>query len=45
MTAAAPAMSVFIVSMPLPVLIERPPESKTTPFPTNAIVPRAPGGE
>ncbi len=44
-TAAAPPMSVFIVSMPEPVLSESPPESKTTPLPTRATVPRAPTGE
>ena len=44
-TAAAPPMSVFIVSMPAPVLSERPPESNTTPLPTSAIEPLARGGE
>src|SRR5438477_611579 len=39
-TAAAPDMSVFIVSIPPAVLSDKPPESKTTPFPTNASVPR-----
>jgi hypothetical protein len=43
-TAAPPDMSVFIVSMPDAVLIERPPESNTTPFPTNATVCFAPAG-
>ena len=43
-TAAAPDMSVFMVSMPSAVLSERPPESKVMPLPTRAIVPRAPGG-
>ena len=36
-TAAAPAMSHFIVIMPLPVLIDRPPESKVMPLPTRAM--------
>ena len=35
-TAAPPDMSVFIVSMPPAVLSDRPPESNTTPLPTNA---------
>ena len=43
-TAAAPAMSVFIVIMPSAVLSDRPPESKVMPLPTSATVPRAPGG-
>ena len=43
-TAAAPDMSVFIVSMPSAVLIDRPPESNVMPLPTRATVPRAPGG-
>ena len=43
-TAAAPDMSVFIVSIPSAVLIDRPPESKVMPLPTRATVPRAPGG-
>src|SRR5579884_401177 len=43
-TAAAPDMSVFIVSMPPAVLIDRPPESNTTPLPTSATVPRGRGG-
>ena len=44
-TAAAPDMSLFIVSMPAFVLSESPPESKTTPLPTNASgLPRAPAG-
>jgi hypothetical protein len=38
-------MSVFIVSIPLDVLSERPPESKTTPLPTNATEPFLPCGE
>ena len=37
-TAAAPDMSVFIVSMPPAVLSDRPPESNTTPLPTSASV-------
>ena len=37
-TAAPPDMSVFIVSMPPAVLIDRPPESNTTPLPTSASV-------
>ncbi len=41
MTAAAPDMSVFIVSMPSAVLSDRPPESKVMPFPTRATVPVA----
>ena len=44
MTAAAPDMSVFIVSMPPAVLIDRPPESNTTPLPTSASVAFAPRG-
>ena len=44
-TAAAPDMSVFIVSMPLDVFSDSPPESKTTPLPTNATEPFLPGGE
>ena len=43
-TAAPPDMSVFIVSIPDAVLIERPPESKTTPLPTSASVCFAPAG-
>ena len=43
-TAAAPDMSVFIVSMPSAVLIDRPPLSNVMPLPTNASVARAPGG-
>ena len=35
-TAAAPAMSSFIVSMPAAGLIDRPPESKVIPLPTRA---------
>jgi hypothetical protein len=35
-TAAAPAMSLFIDSMPLAGLIERPPESNVMPLPTSA---------
>ena len=35
-TAAAPAMSVFMSSMPCAVLSERPPESKVIAFPTSA---------
>ncbi len=34
--AAAPAMSHFMVSMELPGLIVRPPESKVMPLPTRA---------
>ena len=41
MTAAAPDMSVFIVSMPSAVLSDRPPESKVMPLPTRATVPVA----
>jgi hypothetical protein len=44
-TAAAPDMSVFIVSMPDAVFSESPPESNTTPLPTSATFPLAPGGE
>ena len=44
-TAAAPDMSVFIVSMPLEVFSDSPPESKTTPLPTNATEPFLPVGE
>ena len=44
-TAAAPDMSVFIVSMPLDVFSDSPPESKTTPLPTNATEPFLPVGE
>ena len=40
-TAAAPDMSVFIVSMPCAGLMDKPPESKITPLPTSASVPRA----
>ena len=40
MTAAAPDMSVFIVSMPSAGLSDRPPESKVMPLPTRATVPR-----
>ena len=40
-TAAAPDLSVFIVSMPSAVLSDRPPESKVIPLPTRAIVPVA----
>src|SRR5947199_375510 len=44
MAAAAPAMSVFIVSMPCAVLIERPPESKVIAFPIMATgLPRRDG--
>ena len=44
-TAAAPDMSHFMVSIPAPVLSDRPPESKTTPLPTSAsALPRAPAG-
>ncbi len=35
-TAAAPPMSVFMVSMPVAVLSDRPPESKVMPLPTRA---------
>ena len=41
MTAAAPDMSVFIVSMPSAVLSDSPPESKVMPLPTRATVPVA----
>ena len=44
-TAAAPDMSVFIVSMPSAVLSDRPPESNVMPLPTRATMPVArPGG-
>ena len=43
-TAAAPDMSVFIVSMPSAVLIDRPPLSNVIPLPTNATVALAPAG-
>ncbi len=43
-TAAAPAMSHFMVIMPWPVLMERPPESKVMPLPTRARCFFAPGG-
>ena len=43
-TAAAPDMSVFIVSMPSAVLIDRPPESKTIPLPTSANDPLGAAG-
>ena len=43
-TAAAPAMSLFISSMPAAVLMDRPPESKVMPLPTSATYPRAPSG-
>ena len=43
-TAAAPDLSVFIVSMPSAVLIDRPPESNVIPLPTRARVAVAPGG-
>ena len=36
-TAAAPAMSHFIVSIPLAGLMHRPPESKVMPLPTKAM--------
>ena len=44
-TAAAPAMSHFIVAIPAWVLIDRPPASKVTPLPTRANdgAPRRPG--
>ena len=45
MTAAAPLMSHFIVSMAFGGLSERPPESKVTPLPTRATVFLAPLGE
>ena len=35
-TAAAPPMSVFIVSMPVAVFNDSPPESKVIPLPTSA---------
>ena len=37
-TAAAPAMSVFMSSMPAIGFSARPPESNVTPFPTRAMV-------
>ena len=40
-TAAAPPMSHFMVIMPVPVLIDRPPASKVSPLPTRARVPVA----
>ena len=43
-TAAAPPMSVFIVSMPCAVLSDRPPESNVMPLPTKNSVFFAPGG-
>ena len=43
-TAAAPDMSVFIVSMPSAVFSDRPPESNTMPLPTMAKNALAPGG-
>ena len=43
-TAAAPAMSDFIVSMPVAGLRLRPPESNVMPFPTRATDPLAFGG-
>ena len=43
-TAAAPAISPFMVIIPPAVLIERPPLSKVIPFPARATVRRAPGG-
>ena len=43
-TAAAPAMSVFMSSMPSFVFSERPPESKVMPLPTMTTRRRAPGG-
>ena len=39
-TVAAPAMSVFIHSMPVAVLMLRPPASNVTPLPTSATEPR-----
>ncbi len=36
-TAAAPAMSHFIVSMPFAGLMQRPPESNVMPLPTKAM--------
>ena len=35
-TAAAPAMSAFMLTMPVDVFRERPPESKVMPLPTKA---------
>ena len=43
-TAAAPAMSHFMVYMPSPGLRLRPPESKVMPLPTRARCCRAPRG-
>ena len=43
-TVAAPAMSVFIVSIPFAGLIESPPESNTMPLPTKATDAVAPSG-
>ena len=43
-TAAAPAMSIFIVDIPGPLLIERPPESNVMPLPTSARCCFAPRG-
>ena len=43
-TAAAPAMSVFMSSMPSLVFSDRPPESNVTPLPTMTMRRRAPGG-
>ena len=44
MTAAAPLMSVFIVTMPSAVLSDSPPESKVMPLPTSATVGMLPSG-
>ena len=38
-TAAPPLMSHFMVIIPVPVLIDRPPESKVRPLPTSATDP------
>src|SRR6478735_6073027 len=44
-TAAAPAMSVFIPIIPVPLLRDSPPESNVMPLPTSASRPRrGPGG-
>ena len=43
-TAAAPAMSHFIVSIPVAGLMQSPPESKVMPLPTRAIEACAPRG-
>ena len=43
-TAAAPAMSTFMYSMPVDGLSDRPPESNVMPLPTSAAVFVAPAG-